>query len=88
VLNYRRYEDVRGVYFIDGGDCELHAPACLPPGKESRYPLYRRPGRLRQSGPCEKEKDGCSRRESNPDSIVAQSMARHTSLKILQLCTF
>ena len=29
---------------LDGVGGDLHAPATLPPGKETRYPLYRRLG--------------------------------------------
>jgi len=31
---------------LDGAGGQLHASASLPPGKESRYPLYRRMGWL------------------------------------------
>jgi hypothetical protein len=49
----------------------LHAPAALPPGKRSRYPLYRRLGGPQgQYRRCGEEKDFCPSRESNPGRPV------------------
>jgi hypothetical protein len=58
------------------GTGQLHAPVVLQPGKQPRYPLYRRLGGSQsRSGRSGEEKISYPYQESNPESSVVQSVA-------------
>jgi hypothetical protein len=68
---------------------QLHAPAAFPPGKEPRYPLYRRLSGPRAVLDAVMRKIPSPRRESNPRTPIVQPVAqRYTDWAITALIIF